>query len=78
MALIAGTDRLCCQQLLNDNLRPDYIQLIVDMQVMSGGLLRATPHCVKAPCRDMSGGVSRNTLAVFMQPRSGLLGCPDL
>ncbi|KAL3162235.1 hypothetical protein ABBQ32_009935 [Trebouxia sp. C0010 RCD-2024] len=39
------------------------------MQVMSGGLLRATPHCVRAPRRDMSGGVSRNTLAVFMQPR---------
>lgn len=38
-------------------------------QVMSGGLLRATPHCVRAPRRDMCGGVSRNTLAVFMQPR---------
>ena len=38
-------------------------------QVMSGGLLQATPHCVKAPRREVSGGVSRNTLAVFMQPR---------
>lgn len=39
------------------------------MQVMSGGLLRATPHYVRAPGKDKTGGVSRNTLAIFMQPR---------
>lgn len=36
---------------------------------MSGGLLRATPHYVRAPGKDKTGGVSRNTLAIFMQPR---------
>jgi len=39
-------------------------------QALSGGLLCATPHYVKAP--DMhnaeNAGVSRNTFAVFMQP----------
>ena len=39
---------------------------------MSGGLLRATPHYVRAPRKDRTQGVSRNTLAIFMQPRSDL------
>lgn len=37
-------------------------------QVQSGGLLRATPHYVKGP-GGSAAGVSRNTFAVFMQPR---------
>ncbi|KAK9830192.1 hypothetical protein WJX72_010222 [[Myrmecia] bisecta] len=39
------------------------------MQVPSGGLLRATPHYVQAPTSAAALGVSRNTFAVFMQPR---------
>lgn len=37
------------------------------LQVASGGLLRATPHMVRAaaPC----GHLSRNTFAVFLQPK---------
>ena len=37
-------------------------------QILSGGLLEATPHCVLAPA---AGGASlcRNSFAVFMQPR---------
>ena len=38
-------------------------------QVQSGGLLRATPHCVRAPAGGRAAGASRNTFAVFMQPR---------
>jgi isopenicillin N synthase-like dioxygenase len=37
-------------------------------QVHSGGLLRATPHCVVRSKKLVGSGVSRNTLAVFMQP----------
>eukprot|EP00887_Chlorella_sp_A99_P004815 scaffold4.g4815.t1 len=44
---------------------PDHIAY----QVQSGGLLQATPHCVVAPRPDRAAGVSRNTFAVFMQPR---------
>ena len=36
-------------------------------QVHSGGLLVATPHCVRAPAVG-AGGIARNTFAVFMQP----------
>lgn len=39
------------------------------MQIHSGGTLLATPHAVAAPRPALSGGISRNTLAVFMQPR---------
>ncbi|EFN54659.1 hypothetical protein CHLNCDRAFT_135248 [Chlorella variabilis] len=39
------------------------------MQVHSGGLLRGTPHCVVAPRPEFSAGVSRNTFAVFTQPK---------
>lgn len=34
-------------------------------QVHSGGILQATPHCVRAAA---VAGVSRGTLAVFMEP----------
>lgn len=37
-------------------------------QVASGGVLRATPHFVRAPAVP---GVSRGTLAVFMEPEHG-------
>ncbi|MEW5311825.1 MAG: hypothetical protein WDW38_003510 [Sanguina aurantia] len=40
------------------------------LQVHSGGLLRATPHCVRAACGAAAAGISRNTFAVFMQPGS--------
>lgn len=35
------------------------------MQIHSGGMVVATPHCVKAALRE---GLSRNTFALFMQP----------
>jgi hypothetical protein len=38
-------------------------------QILSGGLLRATPHYVKAARGQGMEGVARNTFAVFMQPR---------
>jgi hypothetical protein len=38
------------------------------MQIQSGGLLRATPHCVRGPSTRAALRTSRNTLAVFMQP----------
>eukprot|EP00741_Cyanophora_paradoxa_P016015 tig00000042_g15461.t1 len=38
-------------------------------QVLSGGALRATPHCVQGPSTVECAGISRNTLAVFVQPR---------
>jgi isopenicillin N synthase-like dioxygenase len=40
-------------------------------QVASGGLLRATPHCVRAPKRGAGAGVCRAAFAVFMQPGWG-------
>ena len=39
------------------------------MQVHSGGLLQATPHFVRACSGPAAAGVSRNTFAVFMQPK---------
>ncbi|KAL4437794.1 hypothetical protein ABPG77_005706 [Micractinium sp. CCAP 211/92] len=39
------------------------------MQIHSGGLLRGTPHCVVAPRPELSAGISRETFAVFMQPK---------
>ena len=40
-------------------------------QILSGGVLRATPHSVRAPRVDRGPreGLFRNTLALFMQPR---------
>jgi hypothetical protein len=40
------------------------------LAIQSGGLLQATPHCVRAA---RVPGVSRNTFAVFMQPN---VHCP--
>ena len=37
-------------------------------QIHSGGLLRATPHCVRAAGGAAAAGVARNAFAVFMQP----------
>lgn len=34
-------------------------------QVHTGGILQATPHCVRAAA---AAGISRGTLAVFMEP----------
>jgi isopenicillin N synthase-like dioxygenase len=36
------------------------------LQIASGGVLRATPHCVRAA--ENAPGVARATLAVFMEP----------
>jgi isopenicillin N synthase-like dioxygenase len=41
------------------------------MAIQSGGLLRATPHCVRAAAAG-EPGVSRNTFAVFMQPETSM------
>lgn len=37
-------------------------------QILSGGLLQATPHAVMGPTTPESANISRETLAVFMQP----------
>jgi len=37
-------------------------------QIHSGGLLRATPHCVRGPRPGLGKGVARDTFAVFMEP----------
>lgn len=52
-------------------LAPDCIayQMGEAIELKSGGLLQATPHMVRAPSPNLAAGVSRNTLAVFMQPR---------
>jgi isopenicillin N synthase-like dioxygenase len=44
-------------------------QIGESMQIHSGGLLRATPHLVKAGNKLVGTGISRNTLAVFMEPK---------
>jgi isopenicillin N synthase-like dioxygenase len=38
-------------------------------QIHSGGLLRATPHCVRAAGGAAAAGVARAAFAVFMQPQ---------
>jgi isopenicillin N synthase-like dioxygenase len=39
-------------------------------QLLSGGLLKATPHMVRGPSvTNTSAGVHRSTFAVFMQPQ---------
>lgn len=46
-------------------------------QILSGGKLQATPHAVMVS--GQLGEVSRNTLAVFMEPGPGFeLRCPDM
>ncbi|XP_068653411.1 uncharacterized protein [Aristolochia californica] len=37
-------------------------------EILSGGHLCATPHCVKAPKGEKTFGVERSTFALFMQP----------
>lgn len=37
-------------------------------EILSGGTLRATPHCVQAPKGEESSDVERSTFALFMQP----------
>jgi len=37
-------------------------------QIHSGGLLQATPHCVRGATGAQSVGISRETFAVFMEP----------
>jgi isopenicillin N synthase-like dioxygenase len=51
--------------------RPDQLafQMGQATQVHSGGLLRATPHCVRAAGGAAAAGVARNALAVFLQPQ---------
>ncbi|BDA45318.1 hypothetical protein COCOBI_07-1050 [Coccomyxa sp. Obi] len=39
------------------------------MQVHSGGLLRATMHCVRGAAGPAAAGVTRHSFALFMQPR---------
>lgn len=55
------------------NIPEDHIayQLGEVAQIQSGGVLKATPHCVVAPSGPCSRGISRNTFAVFMQPDAG-------
>eukprot|EP00898_Chlorokybus_atmophyticus_P004054 jgi/Chlat1/464/Chrsp103S01080 len=48
------------------------------MQIHSGGVLRATPHCVRAARGECAHLIGRNTFAVFMQPQwDELLDVPD-
>ena len=56
-------------QVVQATIPPGHIayQLGQVMAIQSGGLLRATPHYVKAPAGGPPG-ISRNTFAVFMQP----------
>lgn len=37
-------------------------------QIHSGGVLQATPHCVRAAQGEKASGISRETFAVFMEP----------
>jgi isopenicillin N synthase-like dioxygenase len=48
---------------------PHLLQVGESMQIHSGGLLRATPHFVRSASSPAATNVSRNTFAVFMQPR---------
>lgn len=52
-------------------------------QIMSGGVLEATPHCVVGADGPDAAGVARNTFAIFMQPRWDLVmeeaaPCPEI
>jgi len=49
---------------------PDYLafQIGETAQIHSGGILQATPHAVRGPLGNQSRGVSRETMAVFMEP----------
>ena len=58
--------------LLRVAIPPDAIafQIGEAAQIHSGGVLQATPHCVRAPAH--APGVCRATMAVFMQPDHGV------
>ena len=45
------------------------VQTSLRLQVLSGGMLQATPHFVQGAQGPDSHGIARNTFAVFMQPR---------
>lgn len=45
------------------------VQLGECAEVLSGGRLRATRHMVRGPRVELAQGITRNTLAVFLQPR---------
>jgi isopenicillin N synthase-like dioxygenase len=45
-------------------------------QILTGAVLRATPHAVQAPKYPESTSVQRDTFAVFMQPNHDLLLAP--
>ena len=38
------------------------------LEIATGGKLRATPHCVRVGSSPQSGGISRETFVLFMQP----------
>jgi len=38
-------------------------------QIHSGGLMQATPHCVRGAQGKAAEGISRETFAVFMEPQ---------
>lgn len=48
-------------------------------QVHSGGVLLATPHCVRAAMGPGAAGVARGTMAVFMEPEPAhAMACPGM
>jgi len=59
---------LACEALVLRHLACVCSQIGEAMQVHSGGVLRATPHCVRAASGPAAAGVARNAFAVFMQP----------
>eukprot|EP00891_Asterochloris_glomerata_P006053 jgi/Astpho2/6053/e_gw1.00084.69.1_t len=65
--------RTCRRQLFRVSIPPDHLafQMGETFQVLTGGVLRATPHVVQAPARGKAAGIARSTFAVFMQPRWG-------
>lgn len=47
-------------------------------QIHTGGILQATPHAVKGPSGSDATGISRETMAVFMEPEfSGEMSIPE-
>lgn len=61
-------------QVVQASIPPNHIafQLGQVLSIQSGGLLRATPHYVRAAAAG-GPGISRNTFAVFMQPDLGVV-----
>jgi isopenicillin N synthase-like dioxygenase len=58
-------------EVIRASFRPEQLafQMGQATQVHSGGLLRATPHCVRAAAGAAAAGVARNAFAVFLQPQ---------